>query len=111
MEEAELATTTPVRLDARLRAIDELRTSTPMYDAVIDEVNGRELRIGGHWLVDWASCNYLGLDHLKGVGGVSGDADRPDNIIFDITGGVSTSGFGHPHCLFDVAVNTLPAVQ
>jgi len=61
--------------------------------------------------IGWRVRNYLGLDHLKGVGGVSGDADRPDNIIFDITGGVSTSGFGHPHCLFDVAVNTLPAVQ
>jgi 8-amino-7-oxononanoate synthase len=33
-----------------------------MYDAVIDEVNGREIRIGRDWLVDWASCNYLGLD-------------------------------------------------
>jgi uncharacterized protein GlcG (DUF336 family) len=61
--------------------------------------------------IGWRVRNYLGLDHLKGVGGVSGDPDRPDNIIFDITGGVSTSGFGHPHCLFDVPVNTLPAVQ
>jgi 8-amino-7-oxononanoate synthase len=33
-----------------------------MYDAVIDEVNGREIRIGEDWLIDWASCNYLGLD-------------------------------------------------
>lgn len=33
-----------------------------MYDAVIDEVNGREIRVGRDWLVDWASCNYLGLD-------------------------------------------------
>jgi len=61
--------------------------------------------------IGWRVRNYLGLDHLAGVAGVSGDAARPDNIIFDITGGVSTGGFGHPHCLFDVAVNTLPAVQ
>jgi hypothetical protein len=52
-----------------------------------------------------------------GVGGVSGDANHPDNIIYDIvanrdgtdgtgqnpagSGGVGTSpsGFGHPKCL------------
>jgi 8-amino-7-oxononanoate synthase len=33
-----------------------------MYDAVIDEIDGRRIRIGSHWLVDYASCNYLGLD-------------------------------------------------
>jgi uncharacterized protein GlcG (DUF336 family) len=60
--------------------------------------------------IAWRVRNYLGLDQLKGVGGVA-DANHPDNIIFDIVGGVSASGFGHPHCLFDVAVNTLPAVQ
>ena len=33
-----------------------------MYDAVIDEVRGRRIRIGDHWLSDFASCNYLGFD-------------------------------------------------
>jgi len=33
-----------------------------MYDAVIDEVRGREIRIGDRWLADFASCNYLGFD-------------------------------------------------
>ncbi|RJK93195.1 pyridoxal phosphate-dependent aminotransferase family protein [Vallicoccus soli] len=33
-----------------------------MYDATVDEVRGRRIRVGGQWLVDWASCNYLGLD-------------------------------------------------
>ena len=33
-----------------------------MYDAVIDEIDGRRIRIGDHWLVDFASCNYLGFD-------------------------------------------------
>jgi len=33
-----------------------------MYDAVIDEIDGRRIRIGQDWLVDWASCNYLGFD-------------------------------------------------
>jgi 8-amino-7-oxononanoate synthase len=33
-----------------------------MLDAVIDEIDGRMIRIGDHWLADFASCNYLGLD-------------------------------------------------
>ena len=33
-----------------------------MTDAVIDEVNGRRIRVGDRWLADFASCNYLGLD-------------------------------------------------
>jgi 8-amino-7-oxononanoate synthase len=33
-----------------------------MLDAVIDEIDGRDIRIGDQWLTDYASCNYLGLD-------------------------------------------------
>ncbi|HET6848934.1 MAG TPA: pyridoxal phosphate-dependent aminotransferase family protein [Gaiellales bacterium] len=33
-----------------------------MLDAVIDEVDGRMIRIGDQWLADFASCNYLGFD-------------------------------------------------
>jgi 8-amino-7-oxononanoate synthase len=40
----------------------ELERSHPMTDAVIDEIDGRMIRIGGHWLADFASCNYLGFD-------------------------------------------------
>src|SRR4051812_14214823 len=39
-----------------------LKHSHPMMDAVIDEQQGRMIRIGEHWLADFASCNYLGLD-------------------------------------------------
>jgi 8-amino-7-oxononanoate synthase len=39
-----------------------LRYSHRMVDAVIDEINGREIRIGKQWLIDFASCNYLGFD-------------------------------------------------
>lgn len=42
--------------------IEDLRLNSRMYDAVIDEIDGRRIRIGEHWLVDWASCNYLGFD-------------------------------------------------
>jgi 8-amino-7-oxononanoate synthase len=53
---------TPINEDPRYRGIEKLRRETPQYDAVVDEVNGREIRVGDHWLVDWASCNYLGFD-------------------------------------------------
>ena len=33
-----------------------------MMDAVIDEIDGRMIRVGDHWLADFASCNYLGFD-------------------------------------------------
>src|SRR5690242_11422526 len=39
-----------------------LKDSHPMLDAVIDEVDGRMIRIGERWLADFASCNYLGFD-------------------------------------------------
>jgi 8-amino-7-oxononanoate synthase len=45
-----------------LHDIEELRSSHPMMDAVIDEVDGRMIRIGEQWLADFASCNYLGFD-------------------------------------------------
>src|SRR2546429_5207872 len=40
----------------------ELERSHPMTDAVIDAIDGRRIRIGDHWLADFASCNYLGFD-------------------------------------------------
>jgi 8-amino-7-oxononanoate synthase len=33
-----------------------------MTDAVIDQIDGRMIRVGDHWLADFASCNYLGFD-------------------------------------------------
>ena len=52
-------------MDRWVAAVSDLTrlTSThPMMDAVIDEQVGRRIRIGDHWLSDFASCNYLGLD-------------------------------------------------
>jgi 8-amino-7-oxononanoate synthase len=40
----------------------ELERSNPMTDAVIEEIDGRAIRIGDRWLTDFASCNYLGFD-------------------------------------------------
>jgi 8-amino-7-oxononanoate synthase len=39
-----------------------LKEATGCYDAVIEEIDGRRIRIGDHWLADFASCNYLGFD-------------------------------------------------
>ena len=33
-----------------------------LWDQVIDEIDGRRIRIGDAWLTDFASCNYLGFD-------------------------------------------------
>jgi uncharacterized protein GlcG (DUF336 family) len=67
--------------------------------------------------IAWRVRKNLGLDHLSGVGGVSGDPARPDNIIFDITPnpnggtGISAGGFGHPTCINNSGSDTLPPVQ
>jgi diguanylate cyclase (GGDEF)-like protein len=45
-----------------LRDLTSLQRSHPMMDAVIDEVDGRMIRVGSRWLADFASCNYLGFD-------------------------------------------------
>ncbi len=44
----------PSRSDSRWDDLERLRSSHPMMDAVIDEVRGRRIRIGKHWLSDFA---------------------------------------------------------
>jgi hypothetical protein len=52
--------------------------------------------------IAWKTRNTLLLDYVPG--GVSGDANRPDNIVYDITPqsgqqeGVSAGGWGHAAC-------------
>jgi hypothetical protein len=57
-------------------------------------------------MVAWRVRHNLGLDHLQGVGGVSGDNNHPDNIIY-------TPGdpFGHPMCANTGDQTLLPNVQ
>jgi uncharacterized protein GlcG (DUF336 family) len=65
----------------------------------------------------WRVRHALNLDHLSGVGGVSGDLARPDNIIYDVTSnpdggtGASAGGYGHPKCANTASPSMLPAVQ
>ena len=67
--------------------------------------------------IAWRVRKNLGLDHLQGVGGVSGDAARPDNIVYDLrssggaSGSFSKGGFGHPECINTGDASALPAVQ
>ncbi len=51
-------------LDRWIETVDDLARlqQHPMIDAVIEEQRGRQIRVGDHWLTDWASCNYLGFD-------------------------------------------------
>jgi Haem-degrading len=68
-------------------------------------------------MIAWRLRHNLKLDELKGVGGVSGDPNRPDNIVYDITpnpsGGTGNSagGFGHPRCINTGDQTTLPPVR
>lgn len=67
--------------------------------------------------IAWRTRSALKLDHVPA--GVSGDAARLDNIVYDITpqagqqSGVSASGWGHPECSSAAtsAAATLPATQ
>lgn len=67
--------------------------------------------------VAWRARNTLNLDYVPG--GVSGDATRPDTIVYDITPqagqmpGISAGGWGHPGCFAeDVAASaTLPPTK
>ena len=60
--------------------------------------------------IAWRVRNLLQLDHLAAVGGVSGDANRPDNIVY-LAAGEAPNGYKHPDCGGGDDPATLPAVQ
>jgi 8-amino-7-oxononanoate synthase len=49
------------------RDLAELERSNPMTDAVVEEIDGRMIRVGDQWLADFASCNYLGFDLERSI--------------------------------------------
>ena len=70
-------------------------------------------------VIAWKLRHALGLDHVPHTAIITGDALRPDNIVYDITkpgnsqaiDPKSASGWGHPHCLpTDTNPSSLPAV-
>ena len=42
--------------------LEDLFAHHRLLDATIEEIDGRRIRVGERWLIDFASCNYLGLD-------------------------------------------------
>lgn len=60
--------------------------------------------------IAWRVRNNLGLDNLKGVGGVSGDASRPDNMVY-LAKDEAPNGFKHPNCGGGDDPSSLPAVR
>ncbi len=69
-------------------------------------------------MVVWRLRHALNLDYLAGVvPGVSGDPQRPDNIVYDIKPnpnggtGISAGGFGHPTCINTGDQTKLPPVR
>jgi hypothetical protein len=73
--------------------------------------------------VAWHTRHELLLDYVPNTDIISGDSDRPDNMVFDITPnpdggtGVSASGWGHARCkppllsVSDGVPSSLPAVR
>jgi 8-amino-7-oxononanoate synthase len=51
-----------IQREGRWADLERLRSGNPLYDATIEEIRGRRIRVGEHWLADFASCNYLGFD-------------------------------------------------
>lgn len=49
-------------LKSQRASIQEVLARSRMFDADVVELKGRMLKIDGHWLADFASCNYLGFD-------------------------------------------------
>lgn len=49
--------------ESRRGLISSMFTRMPQYDVTALEIDGRRIRVGDkHWVIDFASCNYLGLD-------------------------------------------------
>ena len=57
-----MTTSANYEVPSKMAEVARLMAEHPMGDAVVDQVDGRMIRIGDHWLADFASCNYLGLD-------------------------------------------------
>lgn len=81
----------------------------PLYDTNGNIVGGLgvsgDTSCGDH-VIGWKVRHALNLDDVPG-GVADGGAD--DNIIYDFSGGGSTSGFGHPHCLNASTESTIAA--
>jgi uncharacterized protein GlcG (DUF336 family) len=98
----------------RIGGVNVFGGGLPMYAAggkIVDAVGVSGDTSCADHRIGWRVRHNLGLDYLAAIGGVSGDATRPDNIVFDIgPDGKSAGGFGHPECL-NTDKGALPTVQ
>ncbi len=49
-------------LASQRASIQEVLARSRMFDADAVQIDGRMIRVGDHWVADFASCNYLGFD-------------------------------------------------
>jgi 8-amino-7-oxononanoate synthase len=49
-------------LEGQRSIINQVLQTSPMFDADAIEIKNRMIRFKDHWVVDFASCNYLGYD-------------------------------------------------
>jgi uncharacterized protein GlcG (DUF336 family) len=84
-----------------------------LYDPTTGEVIGAVGLSGDTSCADhniaWRVRHALNMDNVPAgvAGAVGSNPPGKDNIIFDISGGVSASGFGHPTCLNAAADSTM----
>jgi uncharacterized protein GlcG (DUF336 family) len=84
-----------------------------LYDAASGEVVGAVGLSGDTSCADhniaWRVRHALNMDNVPAgvAGAVGANPVGKDNIIFDITAGVSAGGFGHPTCLGGAADSTM----
>ncbi len=63
MSKAEDLIITAAHEESRRGLISSIFKGMPQYDVTALEVRGRQIRVSdSHWVTDFASCNYLGLD-------------------------------------------------
>ena len=118
---ARYGTATDPLVGQKIGGINVFGGGIPLYDAQHNLVGG--LGVSGDTScadhsIAWRARNILMLDHMAAAGalaavkGISGDAARPDNIVFDIgANGQSAGGFGHPKCINTGDQTKLPAVR
>jgi 8-amino-7-oxononanoate synthase len=49
-------------LGSQRASIQAVMARSRMFDADAARIDGRMIEVDGHWIADFASCNYLGLD-------------------------------------------------
>lgn len=96
---ANYGTPTDYMVGRRIGGTNVFGGGFPLYDAAGNLVGGvgvsGDTSCADH-AIGWKTRFYLNLDNVPAGVAPSGT----DNIIYDIDGGgVSASGFGHPHCL------------